>query len=256
VRHLRLAAILCVIAGAVAGLLTAKATSPSSAVTARFIPPRQPAFDFRLRDQDGRVASIAQARGKVVALTFMYSTCHDLCPAQASEIGEAVEKAGGGVMVYIVSVDPVGDTPARARLFLKRRELDDGDFRFLLGTRAQLAPVWRAYGIAPIGAGPREAAAAAAATERHLRRSDEASEYYEYSRPRRSTVPEAATERYPNTNDLRYRGLVRHEAGWDFEHTAYVLLLDKHGVQRVGLPFEHLTSDSLAQDLKLLLAER
>jgi protein SCO1 len=254
-RRLGLAALICVIAAALGGLWAAKATR-SAAVPTRFIPPREPAFDFRLRDQDGRLATIAQARGKVVVLTFMYSTCHDLCPAQASEIGEALEKVSGGVEVYIVSVDPVGDTPARARLFLQRRGLYGGAFRFLLGTRAQLTPVWRAYGIAPIDASPREAALAAAAYERSIRRSKAPKGYYAYTHPQRSTVPEAATEPYPNTNDLRYRGNVRHEAGWDFEHSAYVMLLDRHGIQRVGLPFEQLTEDSLARDLKLLLAER
>jgi hypothetical protein len=53
-----------------------------------------------------------------------------------------------------VSVDPVGDMPANAREFLQRRDLDPRVFRFLLGTRAQLRPVWRAYGIVPIGATP------------------------------------------------------------------------------------------------------
>jgi protein SCO1 len=238
------------------GIWTAKATRPDPPAQ-RFIPPREAAFDFRLRDQAGRPASLAQARGKVLALTFMYSTCHDLCPAQASEIGDAVAKVGGGVMVDIVSVDPVGDTPANAREFLQRKHLDAGAFRFLLGTRAQLQPVWRAYGIVPIGATPQEAAAAAAATERFLH-SPAAAQVGKrpYSPPQRSTPPEAANEPYPDTEDLRYRGRPRHSAGLDFEHSAYVMLLDKHGVQRVGIPFEQMTADSLAHDLRLLLADR
>jgi hypothetical protein len=49
---------------------------------------------------------------------------------------------------------------------------------------------------------------------------------------------------------------VRHSAGWDFEHSAYVLLIDKHGVQRVGIPFEQLDAASLAADIRALQAER
>jgi cytochrome oxidase Cu insertion factor (SCO1/SenC/PrrC family) len=44
-------------------------------------------------------------------------------------------------------------------------------------------------------------------------------------------------------------------AGWDYEHSAYVLLIDKRGEQRMGIPFEQLTAASLARDLRILLAE-
>jgi protein SCO1/2 len=58
----------------------------------------------------------------VVVLTFLYSTCRDLCPAQAADIIEAIGRLGppaaAQVIVYGVSVDPVGDTPQRARAFL------------------------------------------------------------------------------------------------------------------------------------------
>jgi hypothetical protein len=33
------------------------------------------------------------------------------------------------------------------------------------------------------------------------------------------------------------------------------MLIDKHGLQRVGLPFEQLDPDGLAEDLKTLLRE-
>jgi protein SCO1/2 len=255
-RRLSFIALLCVIGGALGGLAAAQATRPTPRPV-RFVPPRRVAFDFRLRDENGRPASLAQARGSVLVLTFMYSTCHDLCPAQASEIGDAVRKVGGGVKVDIVSVDPVGDTPATARDFLERRHLDPRVFRFLLGTRAQLRPVWAAYGIVPIGASPQEAAAAAAATERFLH-SPAAAHLGNrpYSPPQRAKPPAAAQQPYPDTDDLRYRGRARHSAGVDFEHSAYVMLVDRHGIQRAGIPFDDMTSDSLAQDLRLLVAER
>jgi cytochrome oxidase Cu insertion factor (SCO1/SenC/PrrC family) len=49
---------------------------------------------------------------------------------------------------------------------------------------------------------------------------------------------------------------VRHVAGWNFEHSAYVLLIDKHGEQRVGIPFEELDATSLANDIRALRSER
>jgi protein SCO1 len=47
-----------------------------------------------------------------------------------------------------VSVDPANDTPKRAQAFLLAQSMT-GRMRFLLGTRAQLAPVWKAFGIQP-----------------------------------------------------------------------------------------------------------
>jgi acyl-CoA synthetase (AMP-forming)/AMP-acid ligase II len=44
-------------------------------------------------------------------------------------------------------------------------------------------------------------------------------------------------------------------ASWDFEHSAYVLVIDKHGVQRVGIPFEQLTANRLAEDISVLSTE-
>jgi protein SCO1/2 len=44
-------------------------------------------------------------------------------------------------------------------------------------------------------------------------------------------------------------------AGLDFEHSAYVMLIDKHGNQRVGLPFEQLTAANLAHDIRVLRGE-
>ena len=41
-------------------------------------------------------------------------------------------------------------------------------------------------------------------------------------------------------------------AGQDFEHSAYVLLIDPQGEQRVGFPFEQLDPALLARDIRLL----
>jgi protein SCO1/2 len=257
VRRFLLAAAFCLVLGGLGGLLAAGVKPASAPARYRFLPPREPAFDFSLRDQDGHPQSLAAARGNVVILTFLYSTCHDLCPAQASLIGEAVGKVGGhGVMVYGVSVDPVGDTPARAKEFLRLRGLDVPIVKFLLGTRKQLEPVWAAYGISPINATPSEALAAAVADDefRHEAAKHPARPGKPYSPPARKAPP-AASDEYPDPSDFAYRGHARHAAGLDFEHSAYVMLIDKHGRQRVGIPFEQLDVAGLAADLTALLRE-
>jgi cytochrome oxidase Cu insertion factor (SCO1/SenC/PrrC family) len=253
-RGLLLAMGMCLVLGGLGGLLVAAITAPD-APASRFYPPREAARDFRLRDQDGHWTTIEQGHGKVIVLTFLYSTCRDLCPAQAADIVAAIGKLGpraSDVLVYGVSVDPVGDTPARARAFLKKYGVYGGPVHFLVGGRAALAPVWRAYGIVPINATPQEAADAAAGYDRLQRRPPATSPPYE---PPSRRSPPAARQAYPDANDLQYRGHARHHAGLDFEHSAYVMLIDKHGTQRVGIPFEQLTPTPLATDLRRLILE-
>jgi protein SCO1/2 len=112
-----------------------------------------PVRDFGLRDQDGKPASLGEYRGRVVVLTFMYSTCQDTCPVTAQTIRGALDQVGHDVPVLAVSVDPAHDTRDTAERFLVKQGMSAGRMRFLLGTRAQLAPIWKAYGIQPQGKG-------------------------------------------------------------------------------------------------------
>ena len=111
-------------------------------------PPGAAAPDFRLRDQDGKPATMAEYRGRPVAVTFVYSTCEDTCPALVDQVRGALDETGADVPLLAVSVDPANDTPARARRFLNERRMT-GRARFLLGSRRELAPVWKGYGVTP-----------------------------------------------------------------------------------------------------------
>ncbi|MGN6187800.1 MAG: SCO family protein [Conexibacter sp.] len=117
-------------------------------------PPGARAVDFRLRDQDGRTATMREYRGRTVVVTFMYSTCRDTCPLTAQQIRGALDDLGpaGSVPVVVISVDPAGDTPLHVKQFLVKQHLV-GRMRYLTGTRAQLARVWHAFGIRPQGSG-------------------------------------------------------------------------------------------------------
>jgi protein SCO1 len=115
--------------------------------------PDIPVRDFDLSDQDGKPASLREYRGRVVVLTFMYSTCQDTCPVTAQTIRGALDQVGHDVPVLAVSVDPGHDTRDSAERFLVKQSMSAGRMRFLLGTRAQLQPIWKAYGIQPQGNG-------------------------------------------------------------------------------------------------------
>jgi cytochrome oxidase Cu insertion factor (SCO1/SenC/PrrC family) len=249
--------LMCVGLGGLGGLLAATVRRPPPAPV-RFTPPREVAFDFRLPDQNGLRTSLADARGSVVAMTFVYSTCRDLCPAEGQEIAEAMEHVKSrNVQAYFVSVDPLGDTVARGREWIERRELPPDRTHYLLGRRARLQPVWKAYGIVPLVASPSEVAAAVQGAEAYWKANPyKPGGYYEYRYPPARPATAQSKEAFPNTGDMQYRGLARHAAGWDYEHSAYVLLIDKQGEQRIGIPFEQLSEKSLARDIRTLLAER
>jgi protein SCO1 len=117
-----------------------------------------PTRDFTLRDQDGRQVSLASLRGQVVVLSFLYSTCQDTCPLQAQQIKGALDRLGHDVPVLAVSVDPANDSRLNARRFLLKQGMT-GRMRFLLGDRATLEPIWKAYGIQPQGQGYEHTAA-------------------------------------------------------------------------------------------------
>jgi protein SCO1/2 len=110
------------------------------------------AEDFALRDQDGRLVRLSTLRGQVVVLSPMYTTCRDTCPLVAQQIQDALldlpADMRSQVRALALSVDPQNDTPASARKFLRSR-LVSRHLDFLLGSQAELRPVWQAYGFSP-----------------------------------------------------------------------------------------------------------
>ena len=154
--RVKLALSICV--GSVVGILAVVVATGGPSRAARLdlvggfagaqLPPGVPATDFALRDQDGRRARLSDYAGRVVILTFLYSTCQDTCPLIAQTIRGGLDHLGRTVPVLAVSVDPTQDTPLNAQRFLVKQSLV-GRMRFLLGSRTELAPIWRAFGIAP-----------------------------------------------------------------------------------------------------------
>ena len=112
------------------------------------LPPGVPAPDFELRDQDGKPLRMRDLRGRNVAVTFLYSSCEDTCPATAQQIRGALDQLGHDVPAIAISVDPANDTEASARRFLAEQRVT-GRIKFALGSRKQLARLWKAYGTSP-----------------------------------------------------------------------------------------------------------
>jgi protein SCO1/2 len=187
------------ILGAAGVIVFARASAPPATGAGGFVGSLRPAIppkDFTLRDERGQRVSLRQYRGRVVVLTFLYSTCRDTCPLTATTIRGALDDLGHDVPAIAISVDPTQDTPAHLESFLVREHVL-GRIQFLRGSAAALAPVWRAYGI-------------------------------------QGQIGSAAQS----------------------DHSAYVILLDQRGRQRIGFPVDQLTPEGLAHDIRRLQAQR
>jgi protein SCO1/2 len=104
--------------------------------------------DFELENQDGDTVSMRDFRGRPVIVTFLYTTCEDTCPLQAQTVRGALDDLGEDVPAIAIAVDPPRDTPERARAFLSEQHAL-GRLDFVLGTRAELKPLWDGYHIRP-----------------------------------------------------------------------------------------------------------
>jgi protein SCO1/2 len=112
---------------------------------------KRPAPNFTLRDQDGGRFTMASLRGRPVLLTFLDSQCRQECPIEGRQLSIILRAlpARQRPELVVVSVDQTGDTPKGIARALHKWHLDGPwTTRWLNGTsRAQLASVWRAYGI-------------------------------------------------------------------------------------------------------------
>jgi protein SCO1/2 len=107
--------------------------------------------DFKLTDQDGKLFRFAAARGKLVLVTFIFTTCPDVCPLLTAHFA-AIERTLNDKQLkdyFLLSIttDPERDTPAVLRDYGERFKADLKHWSFLTGTRAELTRVWKAFGV-------------------------------------------------------------------------------------------------------------
>ena len=132
-------------------VITVAACSGATAFQGTTLNP-DPAPPFRLQDQYGEHAALSDMSGKVVALTFLYTHCPDVCPIVTETLRRAYILLGDDasrVEFIAISVDPERDTVDRAYSYSQEREMLD-KWRYLVGDRGELAPIWKAYWLDPV----------------------------------------------------------------------------------------------------------
>lgn len=141
-----------------AGILVALAlfiwAPPSSGQSAPPFPViGRAAPDFTLTDQQGRRVRLAELRGRLILLNFIYTNCADVCPvttAMLTRVQRGLIARGWwarDVVFLTVTTDPKRDTISALAVYAKRYRADARGWHFLTGDEPTLRKVYRAYGI-------------------------------------------------------------------------------------------------------------
>src|SRR5947209_5097710 len=112
----------------------------------------QPAPDFTLTTQDGAKLSSSDLKGKVLLVSFIFTTCNGTCPAtthRMSQIQEELKIRGllkdDRVRLVSISLDPARDTPETLRGYMKLYDADAGHWTFLTGRPDQVSAVVKSW---------------------------------------------------------------------------------------------------------------
>jgi protein SCO1/2 len=109
--------------------------------------------DFTLTDQNRRQVSLADLRGKVVAINFVYTRCvlPNFCLRIANNFSvlekRFAERLGRDLMLLTVTFDPAHDTPEVLAEYAVRFNADLANWRFLTGAVPDVARVCRLFGM-------------------------------------------------------------------------------------------------------------
>ncbi len=107
--------------------------------------------DFTLVDQNGKSFRFANARGKIVLATFIFTTCPDVCPLSTAKFAgierSLREKNIDDYLLLSITTDPARDTPPILKSYGEQFKADFNHWLFLTGSEKDLAKVWKGFGV-------------------------------------------------------------------------------------------------------------
>ncbi len=105
----------------------------------------QYARNFALSDAQGRERTLADFKGKVVAIFFGFTQCPDVCPTallELAQVKQALGAQGDRLQGVFITVDPERDTPEVLKAYV---QAFDPSFVALRGSPEQTAAVAREF---------------------------------------------------------------------------------------------------------------
>ena len=130
------------LAAALAGLLLLSACSRGQA---EMMP------TFELVDQTGAVVKSETLRGRVLVVSFVFTTCAEACPLITAQLARTqsrvrTEKLDGRVNFVSITLDPATDRPEVLRRYADAYGLDLASWHLLTGASDDVGRVVRAFG--------------------------------------------------------------------------------------------------------------
>jgi protein SCO1 len=115
------------------------------------LPKIAPAPEFSLISQDRAPVALSDFRGKVVAVTFIFTLCTETCPVLTPMMSFVQDRLGrdfGEKIVFIsVTVDPERDTPEVLKEYAQAFGADPAGWFFVTGPADAIREVTRRYGV-------------------------------------------------------------------------------------------------------------
>jgi protein SCO1/2 len=109
--------------------------------------------DFTLTNHNGDQVSLSSLRGKVVAVTFIYTRCPlpDYCPRMITNL-QAIERrfpdrVGNDLALAAITFDPQYDTPKRMKEYAQFFKADKPGWQFLTGSLDDVTRVCAHLGV-------------------------------------------------------------------------------------------------------------
>jgi protein SCO1 len=107
--------------------------------------------DFALISQDGARVALADYRGKVVAVAFIFTSCPDMCPLLTAKMVKVQDELGaafGAKIAFVsITVDPARDTPEVLKQYAQAFGANLAGWTFLTGSPTEIREVERRYGV-------------------------------------------------------------------------------------------------------------
>jgi cytochrome oxidase Cu insertion factor (SCO1/SenC/PrrC family)/cytochrome c2 len=126
--------------GAAVSQASSNSQAPSNRWGANYFP------NLPVIDQNGRTLRFYDEviKGKIVVISFIYTSCQDLCPLTTAKMAQLEDKLDGAVgrdLFFIsMSVDPENDTPERMKAFADAFDVGPG-WLFLTGKVADIRAI-------------------------------------------------------------------------------------------------------------------
>jgi protein SCO1/2 len=112
-----------------------------------------------LVDQDGTPVRFFDdlIEDRVVAISFVFTHCSDVCPAETARMRQVQkllgDRVGKDVFFYSISIDPENDTPAVLKAYMEKFRIGPG-WRFLTGKQEDITLLRQKLGL--LGQEPEE----------------------------------------------------------------------------------------------------